>query len=109
MVRKALRISRGGAPKATWEERKIAIRAKALRSYERRRLAGDLTEKDFVWCLDCERAWYRRNRWTWCPGEGCDGGGAGDLWPWARIRAVNRGYPEIPMPGERYGQYGVEV
>jgi len=103
--RKAQRVWRGGRKGTTWEERKAAIRAKAQRNYERRVAAGDLTEKDFVWCEHCERVWYRRNRKTWCPGEGCDGGGRKDLVEWGWLRRVNPGYPEVPVPGEEYAMY----
>lgn len=89
---------------ASWEERKAAIRQKARARYEKRLGAGELGERDFVWCLHCGRVWFRRNRDTWCPGEGCDGGGPGDLWAWSSAREGHVGWPEVPVPGEVYLQ-----
>lgn len=101
-TRKAARVRRGGRKRVTWEERKVAIRRVARAGYERRLVVGDLTEKDFVWCVHCERVWYRCNQYTWCPGEGCDGGGPFDLWEWARVREVHEEYPEVAVPGKVY-------
>lgn len=91
----------GKKRKTSWEVRKAAIRAKAMASYERRK--ADLTSADFLWCLHCERVWLRKNRQTWCPGEGCDGGGL-DWWPWKKLVRLH-GYPEVPVPGTRYALY----
>jgi hypothetical protein len=58
----------------------------------------------WLYCSYCERA-FRSNSKNSCSYECCDGN-LGDIWDWDIILTLNRGYPEIPVPGKEYPLYG---
>ncbi len=62
------------------------------------------------WCLLCEKAApvldWKGGAWK-CPS--CGLGGAMDMWPWSKVRALNPSYPECPMWDVVYPLYGEPV
>lgn len=67
-------------------------------------------EPGYRWCLHCERG-YEATEAQWksglasCPYKGCGGSMLGDSFEWERIATLN-GYPDKPVQGTRYPQYG---
>ncbi|MBE9047988.1 hypothetical protein IQ255_26945 [Pleurocapsales cyanobacterium LEGE 10410] len=74
------------------------------------------TESGYLWCLHCERAYkeseYRTevNRngdmMEMCHYEDCDGDAVIDAWDWADLKEGHPDYPDNPVEGKVYPQYG---
>ncbi len=66
----------------------------------------DDEREEWSWCLHCEQgaptASWEDEGWE-CPSCGA---GEWDMWRWSKIRAANPSYPEFPLMGVVYPQYG---
>jgi hypothetical protein len=77
------------------------------------RVQHPLVDRDcehWEWCLLCEKAGpvldWKGGAWK-CPS--CGLGGALDMWPWSKVRALNPSYPECPLWDVVYPLYGEPV